>query len=96
MHRDPAAGDASGEAISIEPQEIESAKAGGAGGGSATVEAAITDHAAMRLKLKTTTGEKVNLMVMRGEGLGFGKLGGGESQRQGLEALGRWFEHIPQ
>jgi len=27
MHRDPAAGDASGEAISIEPQEIESVKA---------------------------------------------------------------------
>jgi hypothetical protein len=24
-----------------------------------------------------------------------GKLGGGESQRQGLEALGAWFSHIP-
>ncbi len=89
-------GDASGEAISIEPQEIDSVKASGAGGGWATVEAAIADHAAVRLKLRTTTGEKLNLMLMRGEGLGFGKLGGGESQRQGLEALGRWCEHIPQ
>jgi hypothetical protein len=88
-------GEVSGEPILIEPQQIASVKAGGAGGGWATVEAAIADHAAVRLKLKTTDGEKLNLMLMRGEGRVFGKLGGGESQRQGLEALAAWFARIP-
>jgi hypothetical protein len=88
-------GEVTGEPISIEPQEIDSVKASGAGGGWVTVEAAIADHVAVRLKLKTTSGEKLNLMLMRGEGRVVGKLGGGESQRQGLEALGAWFSHIP-
>jgi hypothetical protein len=30
-------------------------------------------------------------MLMRGEGKLLGKLGGGEAQRQGLEALADWF-----
>jgi hypothetical protein len=70
-------------------------RAGGAGGGWVTVEAAIADHVAVRMKLKTTTGEKLNLMLMRGEGRVFGKLGGGESQRQGLKALAAWFARLP-
>jgi hypothetical protein len=45
----------------------------------------------VRLKLRTTGGEKLNLMLMRGEGKVLGKLGGGEGQREGLEALGSWF-----
>jgi hypothetical protein len=87
-------GDASGEAISIEPRQIASAKAGGAGGGWGTVEAAIADQVAVRLKLKTTQGEKLNLMLMRGEGRVLGKLGGGEDQRQGLAALADWFGRL--
>jgi hypothetical protein len=31
---------------------------------------------------------------MRGEGRVLGKLGGGEAQRQGLEALAEWFSRI--
>jgi hypothetical protein len=88
-------GEVSGEPISIQPEEVESAKAGGAGGGWGTVEAAIADHVAVRLKLRTTSGEKFNLMLLRGEGRVLGKLGGGESQRQGLEALAAWFARIP-
>jgi hypothetical protein len=87
-------GEASGAPISILPEQIESAKAEGAGGGWGTVEAAIADHVAVRLKLRTTTGDKLNLMLMRGKGRVLGKLGGGEAQRQGLEALAQWFARI--
>jgi hypothetical protein len=37
---------------------------------------------------------ELKLMLMRGEGKLLGKLGGGETQRQGLEALGEWFSGI--
>ena len=33
-------------------------------------------------------------MLMRGEGRLLAGLGGGESQREGVQALGRWFEAI--
>ena len=46
--------------------------------------------AAVTLKLKTTDGEKLKLMMMRGRGRS-GGLGGGEDQRTGFEALGAWF-----
>jgi len=82
-----------GEVISIRPEEVASAKAGGAGGGWANVAPAIMDSAAVTLQLKTTAGEKYKLNIMRGTGV-FGKLGGGESQRAGLEALSRWFSRF--
>ena len=48
----------------------------------------------MTLKPKTTDGEKLKLMMIRGgEGL-LGGLGGGETQRQGVEALADWFARI--
>jgi hypothetical protein len=79
-----------GEIIAIRAEDIESARAGGAGGGWVNVAPAILDSAAVTLQLKTTGGEKYKLSMMRGTGL-FGKLGGGEAQREGLEALARWF-----
>jgi hypothetical protein len=84
-------GDPDGELLSLTPDQIESARAGPAGGGWITVDAAILDHAAVRLEIRTTGGEKLKLMLMRGEGRVLGGLGGGESQRQGLEALAGWF-----
>ena len=48
------------------------------------------DGVAVTLKLRTTDGEKLKLMLMRGTGP-LGGLGGGETQRQGVEALGTWF-----
>ena len=84
-------GEVQGEATSLPAERIASAKAGGAGGGWATPTAAIADQAAVQLKLRTTDGEKLNLMMMRGEGRILGGLGGGEPQRLGIEALGAWF-----
>jgi len=79
---------------SITPEQVADAKAGGAGGGWPTAEAAIADHTAISLTLKTTDGRKLKLMMMRGEGRMFGKLGGGEPQRLGVAALGEWFERL--
>jgi len=79
-----------GEALSLPPERIAEASAEGAGGGWADVSSAIMDKAAVTLKLKTTEGEKLKLMMMRGTGP-LGRLGGGEVQRQGVEALAAWF-----
>ena len=87
-------GEPDGLAESIAPERIASAKAGGAGGGWWTVSTGILDHAAVRLEIRKTDGEKLKLMMMRGEGKLLGKLGGGEAQRQGLEALAEWFRAI--
>jgi len=87
-------GDPDGQLLSITPDQLESVKAGPAGGGWITVDAAILDHAAVRLEIRTTGGEKLKLMLMRGEGKVLGGLGGGESQRQGLEALAEWFRAV--
>jgi hypothetical protein len=82
-----------GEAISLPPQRLAHARAEGAGGGWPELGAAIMDRAAVTLKLRTTDGVKLKLMMMRGDGP-LGRLGGGETQRQGVEALGAWFaEH---
>ncbi len=54
------------------------------------VGAAVMDGVAVTLKLRTSDGEKLKLMLMRGTGP-LGSLGGGETQRQGLEALSAWF-----
>jgi hypothetical protein len=79
-----------GEPISLPPDRVASAEAEGAGGGWLNVGAAIMDGAAVTLKLKTTDGEKLKLMLMRGSGP-LGGLGGGEDQRSGVEAIGEWF-----
>jgi len=79
-----------GEPISLPPERIAKASAEGAGGGWIQISAAIMDGAAVTLKLRTTDGERLKLMLMRGTGP-LGSLGGGETQRQGVEALGTWF-----
>src|SRR4029077_10201247 len=87
-------GDPDGNADSIAPEQVASAKAGGAGGGWWSVTTGILDHAAVRLEIKKADGEKLKVMLMRGEGKMLGKLGGGEPQRQGLDALAEWFRAI--
>ncbi|MGH2961844.1 MAG: hypothetical protein ACRDL3_06590 [Solirubrobacterales bacterium] len=87
-------GDPSGAGESILPDQVASAKAGGAGGGWPSLEAAIADRVAVTLKLRTTDGRKLKLMMMRpGDGV-LGKLGGGESQREGVAALAEWFGRL--
>jgi hypothetical protein len=46
-----------------------------------------------RPQLELEDGEKLKLMLMRGEGRVLGRLGWG-AQRQGLEALADWFRRI--
>jgi hypothetical protein len=87
-------GDPEGDLLSLTPEQITSAKAGPAGGGWINVDAAILDHAAVRLEIRTTDGDKLMLMLMRGEGKILGGLGGGEPQRRGLEALAEFFRGI--
>jgi hypothetical protein len=87
-------GNPDGEPLSITPDRIASAKAGGAGGGWPTPEAAIADYVARRLEIRTTDGEKLKLMLMPADGKLLSKLGGGESQRRGVEALAEWFSRI--
>ena len=87
-------GERDGPPQSIAPEQIASAKAGPAGGGWINVDTAILDHAAVRLEVRTTDGEKLKLMLMHGEGKILGGLGGGETQRRGLEALAEWFRGI--
>jgi hypothetical protein len=87
-------GEPDGPTQSIVAEQVASAKAGGAGGGWWSVTTGILDHAAVRLEIKTTDGEKLKVMLMRGEGKLLGKLGGGEPQRQGLDALAEWFRAV--
>jgi hypothetical protein len=79
-----------GDAISLPPDRIADASAEGAGGGWVNVGLMIMDSAAVTLKVRTTDGEKLKLTMMRGTGA-FGKLGGGETQRHGVEAVAAWF-----
>jgi hypothetical protein len=79
-----------GGVISIAPEEVATAKARGGGGGWVNVAPAVLDAVAVMLDLKTTSGNRYKLNMMRGTGP-FGKAGGGEGQREGMEALGRWF-----
>lgn len=80
---------ADGPALSIPPERLAEARADGAGGGWLNVGAIIMDGAAVTLRLRTTDGEKLKLTMMRGSGM-LGKLGGGEDQQQGVEALAAW------
>jgi hypothetical protein len=84
-----------GEPLSLPPDAIADASVDGAGGGWLTVGMAVLDRTAITLKLRTADGQKLKLMMMRGDAGTLGKLGGGEGQRQGVEALGDWFTRHP-
>ncbi len=83
-----------GDTISLPPGRIAKASVEGAGGGWPDIGMAIMDGAAVTLKVRTTDGVKLKLMMMRGTGL-FGELGGGQTQRAGIEALAAWFAQRP-
>lgn len=59
-------GDPDGEALSLTPERIDVVKAGGAGGGWVSPGNLVLDATAVRLEIKTTDGEKLKLMLMRG------------------------------
>jgi hypothetical protein len=82
--------EADGEPLSLTPERIAKAKIEGGGGGWMELENIVMDQVSVTLKIRTTDGQKLKLMMMLGEGI-LGGLGGGEVQRQGLQALGHWF-----
>ncbi len=83
---------ADGEPLSLRPEDIASARAGGLGTWGAAPTADNMERKAIELKLRTTAGERRKLMLMRGDGEPFGELGGGEIQRAGVAALAEWLE----
>ena len=80
-----------GEPLALTRSEIASASAGGGGGMGADPSALVLDQVASMLVIKTTAGEKLKLRMMDGGSGGFGNLGGGTIQEQGVRALGEWF-----
>ncbi len=59
-------GNPDGEALSITPEQIAGVKASGAGGGWLSPGNAALDATAARIEIRTTDGEKLMLMLMRG------------------------------
>ena len=79
-----------GEPLSLPPSRIADVRITGGGSGWASVGALILDAVSARLELRTTDGTKLALTMMTAEGILAGPAGG-EIQRAGVEALGRWF-----
>jgi hypothetical protein len=73
-----------GDLTSVTRDSLESVELDGAGGGWLTAPTAVLDAAALTLKLRTTSGERFKLMLMRGGTFG------GESQKDGVLALAQW------
>lgn len=83
--------DPKGEPLSLRPGDVAGAKVQGVSGGWWTPTSAIMDSAASRVDLQTAEGQRLKLMLMRGDGPGpLADLGGGEQQRAGAEELCRW------
>jgi hypothetical protein len=80
----------SGDAISLPPSQIADARIRGGGTGWATVGAMILDAVSVRLELRTADGSRLALTMMNADGILSGPAGG-ETQRAGVIALGRWF-----
>jgi hypothetical protein len=72
-------GDPDGPVRSITPGQIAGVKAGGAGGGWLSPGNIVLDLAATRLEIRTSDGEKLKLMLMRG----------------GATPLAEWFSRLP-
>ncbi len=85
-----------GQAKAVSPDTLVEATAGGAGDGSWSLNSIIVDAAATKLELRTTDGERLKLLMMDGgDGL-LRRLGGGEAQRDGIQALAAFFrQHAP-
>ncbi len=74
-----------GEPLSLTQDQIAGSKTGGAGD-AGDISGAIMSKSAVKLQIKTVDGEKLKFMLMRGTGP-LGGFGGGETQRQGVEAV---------
>ena len=79
-----------GELRSLLPSDITSARINGGGSGWSTVGAAILDAVSIRLDLRISDGTRLALTMMTADGV-LASAAGGETQRNGVEALGHWF-----
>ncbi len=79
-----------GEPLSLARADIAEASAGAGGGWGADPSALVLDQVGTMLVIKTTDGEKLKLRMMDGGPGGFGKLGGGSVQAEGVAALSAW------
>ena len=77
-----------GEPVSVRPEDLAGATSGRFGGEGT---AGIMNATSQKLTVKTTSGEKLKLMMAKGGGP-LGGLMGGETQEQGVQALNAWLE----
>jgi hypothetical protein len=78
-----------GVPVSIAAGEVASSSVGGGGGWSSNVESLVMDKVSLEIKVRTTSGEKLKLMVGKGGGP-LGGLMGGETQENGVRAVCEW------
>jgi hypothetical protein len=78
-----------GEPVSIAADQAAISSVGGAGGWGGDIQSSIMNKTSLKLKVKTTGGEKLTLMVGRGGGV-LGGLMGGPTQENGVRALTQW------
>jgi hypothetical protein len=83
-------GEPDGEAESLRPRDIASVSTGRTVGDALNPYEGLMDAWAAKLEIRKADGGKLKLALMRAEGGMMGKLGGGEGQRRGVEALAAW------
>lgn len=83
--------EADGEPLRLAAADIAGAKTGSTGDEFANPTIAVVDALAVNLRLKTSDGQKLKLMISRGGEGTLGRMGGGQTQSEGVEALGQWF-----
>ena len=71
------------------PDQLAGSSTGGFGAGD--LQSSIMNSTSMKVTVKTTSGEKIKLMMAKGGGP-LGGLMGGETQEQGVKALLAWLE----
>ena len=77
-----------GAPVSVKPEELAGASSGRFSGEGT---AGIMNATSQKLTVKTTSGEKLKLMMAKGGGP-LGGLMGGETQERGVQALNAWLE----
>ena len=79
-----------GEPLALTAEQIVSAKIAGAGGFDGDLPSGIMNRTSLTIKLKTTGGDKLKLMLGKGGGGPLGGLMGGPTQEQGVRAVTEW------
>jgi hypothetical protein len=79
------------EPISITPAQLAGVKVGGFDTDTGDLESWIAKKTSLKLTLKTTSGEKLKLMIGKAEGP-LRALMGGETQEEGVKGLSAWLD----